>query len=314
VSSVARRRRSCSTLLAAAAIVASVVSVAPPGGAQTDHGTVLRVLRTGRDFRARARAALALGSSNDRSVTPELIQALGDPSPAVRAAAATALGRLQDPRALPPLRARLSDAEAGVRTEAQQAIRRIEAAAGGQPGASSAPASTAVRRDRLPAFAVVPRASDITWPNVRYVVVLGSMENRSRFRDDGLGELLASEVSRSLLVLRGVATFRDGQLPPDATREIQRRRIPRLRLEGSLTRVEPSLSQRNLLVRCEVSLMLMDDPGRNMRGVLNGAATGTSPRSGVRQVQEQRLARQALSGAVRSAMQGAARVISSAAR
>ncbi len=311
MSSVSPRRSLAPWLLALAAAVLSALAFAPVGGAQGDHSTVVRVLRTGRDFRARARAALALGSSNDRSVTPELIQALNDPSPAVRAAAATALGRLQDPRALPPLRARLSDRERAVQSEAAQAIRRIEAASGGQPGSVAAPRRG---RERMPAIAVVPRASDVVWPRVHYVVVLGSMENRSRFHDDSLGELLASEVSRNLLVLRGVATFRDGQIPPAAEREIQRRRLPKLRLEGSLTRVEPRLDRRQMSVRCEVSLMLMDDPGRNMRSVLNGAATGQSPRSGARATQEHHLARQALTGAVRSAMQGAAHAISSAAR
>ncbi|MCA9606933.1 MAG: HEAT repeat domain-containing protein [Myxococcales bacterium] len=311
MSSDPSRRPPAPWLLVVAATVACVLSFAPIGDAQSDHSTVIRVLRTGRDFRARARAALALGSSNDRSVVPELIQALADDSPAVRAAAATALGRLQDPRAVAVLRARLSDSEAVVRSEAAQAIRRIEAANGGQPGSS-----TVARRgtSRLPAIAVVPRARDVVWPRIHYVVVLGSMENRSRFRDDTLGDLLASEVSRNLLVLRGVATFRDGQIPPEAEREIQRRRLPKLRLEGSLNRVEPRIQSRQLTVRCEVSLMLMDDPGRNMRSVLNGAATGASPRSGARATQEQALARQALSGAVRSAMQGAARAISSATR
>lgn len=299
-------------LLVVAAAVVSVLAFARVGDAQSDHSTVVRVLRTGRDFRARARAAIALGSSNDRAVVPELIQALADRSPAVRAAAATGLGRLQDPRALSALRARLSDREAAVRAEAAQAIRRIEAANGGHPG--SATASRRRGRERLPSIAVVPRARDIVWPRVNYVVVLGSMENRSRFRDDTLGDLLASEVSRNLLVLRGVATFHDGQIPPEAEREIQRRHLPKLRLEGSLNRVEPRIQSRQLTVRCEVSLMLMDDPGRNMRSILNGAATGASPRSGARATQEHNLARQALSGAVRSAMQGAAHAISSAAR
>ncbi|MCB9597094.1 MAG: HEAT repeat domain-containing protein [Sandaracinaceae bacterium] len=295
------------------ATLACAFAFAPPGWAQTDHSTVLRVLRTGRDFRARARAAIALGSSNDPSVAPALIQALSDPSPAVRAAAATGLGRLQDPRALPALRARLSDSQTAVRGEAASAIRRIEAASQNHP--STTPSTPRRGRvDRLPSFAVIPRARSIAWPTVRYVVVLGAMENRSRFRDDGLDQILQSEVSRNLLVLRGVASFQDGQIPPEAEREITRRHLPKLRLEGSLTRVEPRIQQRQLSVRCEVSIMLMDDPGRNMRGVLTGAATGTSPRSGARQTQEQRLARQALTGAVRSAMQGAASAISSAAR
>jgi len=289
------------------------LAFAPEGWAQADHSTVIRVLRTGRDFRARARAALALGSSNDRSVTPHLIAALDDRSAAVRAASATALGRLQDPRALTPLRARLSDDERIVRREAAQAIRRIEAATGGSPGARSGRRGRG-RRERLPSIAVIPRARSVYWPRVRHVVVVGSMENRSRFRDDSLEQLLTAEVNRSLLVLRGVAVFPAGQIPREAQRQIQRRNLNHLRLEGSVSRVDRSVRRRQLQVRCEVSLMLMDEPGRNMRGVLNGAATGSSPRSGPRRTQEQRLARQALTGAVRSAMQGAARAISSAAR
>jgi len=270
-------------------------------------------------MRARARAALALGSSNDRAVTPHLIQALADSSPAVRAAAATALGRLQDRRALAALRARVSDDRRAVRIEAQQAIRRIEAANPARHGRASGHhrGSTSLRgsgHDRMPSISVIPRARGISWQRVRYVVVLGAMENRSRFNDDALGQLLAAEVSRALLVLRGVAVLHEGSEPPNAQREIQRRHLNKLRLEGSLNSVNRSLARRQLSVRCEVSLMLMDDPGRNMRSVLNGAATGSSPRSGQRRVQEQRLARQALAGAVRSAMRGASRAISSASR
>lgn len=299
-------------LLVLAAAGLGTLAFAPEGWAQSDHSTVVRVLRTGRDFRARARAALALGSSNDRSVTPHLIAALGDRSAAVRAAAATALGRLQDPRALTPLRARLSDDERVVRREAAQAIRRIEAAREGSPGSRSS--RRRGPRERLPSIAVIPRARSVFWPRVRHVVVVGTMENRSRFRDDGLEQIFTAEVNRNLLVLRGVAVFPAGQIPGDAQRQIQRRNLNQLRLEGSVSRVARSVRRRQLEVRCEVSLMLMDEPGRNMRSVLNGAATGSSPRSGPRRTQEQRLARQALTGAVRSAMQGARRAIASAAR
>jgi len=309
-----RRRSLAPWLLVLAAAGLGTAAFAPEGWAQSDHSTVIRVLRTGRDFRARARAALALGSSNDRSVTPHLVRALEDRSPAVRAAAATALGRLQDPRALTPLRARLSDDERIVRREAAQAIRRIEAAQQGSPGSQRRGRRGRGASERLPSIAVVPRARRVYWPRVRHVVVVGAMENRSRFSDDGLEQLLAAEVNRNLLVLRGVAVFQAGQIPANAQRQIQRRNLNHLRLEGSVSRVDRSVRRRQLQVRCEVSLMLMDEPGRNMRSVLNGAATGSSPRSGPRRTQEQRLARQALTGAVRSAMQGAARAIASAAR
>lgn len=301
-------------VLGAVALIAIGLAASPIGWAQSDHSTVIRVLRGSRDFRARARAALALGSSADPSVTPHLVTSLSDDSPAVRAAAATALGRLGNPAALAPLRAASSDPERVVRNEAQRAIRRIQAATPSRGAPPTAPPRSGGRSrvDPYPSIAVVPRASAISWPTVRYVVVLGTMENRSNFRDDTLSSLLQNEVSRNLLVLRGVAVLRAGQEPPDAEREIARRRLPKLRLEGSLNRVERRAQRSQVSVRCEVSLMLMDEPGRNLRSVMNGAATGSQPQRGQRSDQERRLAQQALTGAVRSAMSGAAQAISSA--
>jgi hypothetical protein len=286
-----------------------------------DHSTIIRVLHGGRDFRARVRAALALGNSDDRSVTPHLVRALDDSSSAVRAAAATSLGRLGDPSAIGPLREASRDRERVVRNEAQRAIRRIRDAnrdsrAERRRGRSS-PRRTgrSSGADPYPTISVIPRARDIYWPRVRYVVVLGSMENRSNFEDEALANTLQREVSRNLLVLRGVAVLREGHEPPDATREIRRRRLPKLRLEGSLNTVERTHQRRQVQVRCEVSLMLMQEPGREIRSVLNGAATGSQPsRRGRRTQQERELAQQALTGAVRSAMSGAARAIASAGR
>lgn len=285
------------------------------GVAQRDHSTILRVLRGSHDFRARVRAALALGSTHDRSVTGDLVGALRDVSPAVRAAAATGLGNLGDPSALAALRGLLRDPARVVRTEAERAIRRIGASSA--PSAPSAPARRLTRTrtgDVLPSISVIPRAQDISWPTVRYVVLLGDMANRSNFDHDGLDQLLAREVTRNLIVLRGVAVLQAGAEPPNAEREIRRRHLPKLRLEGSLNRVERQTQRREISVRCEVSLMLMDEPGRNLRAALNGAATGSQQRRGRRDAQERQLAEQALTGAVRSAMSGAARAIASAGR
>lgn len=289
------------------------LAVVPVGWAQSDHSTVIRVLHQGRDFRARVRAALALGSTGDRSVTPHLVQALEDSSPAVRAAAATALGRLGDPDAAAPLRGLMSDRQRVVRNEARRALRRLDAAAPPSRAGRRAAARGPGGSDRYPTISVIPRARSISWPRVRYVVVLGSMENRSNFGDEALASVLQREIDRSLLVLRGVAVLHEGHEPAGAEREIRRRRLPKVRLEGSLNRVERRAQRRQLEVRCEVSIMLLEEPGRSIRSVLNGAATGTEPmRRGRRGAQEQQLAQQALTSAVRSAMSGAARAIASA--
>lgn len=306
--------RTLRTLRTLGLVVAAlgVIALASSTFAQSDHSTVVRVLRDSSDFRARVRAALALGASGDRAVATHLVAALSDESPAVRAAAATALGRLGDRSALDPLRRASRDGASIVRTEAERAIARIEASA---PIAPTAPPRSLTRTASgavMPSFAVVPRASDINWGTVRYVVVVGDLQNRSTFRDGSLDQVLDREVMRNLIVLRGVGVLREDQLSSDSEQQIRRRRLPKLRLEGSLNRVERRSQSRQVSVRCEVSLMLLEEPGRNIRSVLNGAATGVSPQRGTRADQERQLAEQALSGAVRSAMSGAARAIASA--
>jgi len=274
-----------------------------------DRTTVVRVLRESRDFRARARAAVALGSSADPNMAPPLVGALSDAEPAVRAAAAQGLGRLGNPDAIPALQRVLADRSREVRDAAQTAIRALTALAP-TPPAASPPTHDPLR---MPSVEVTPQQRDVDWRTVRYVVVLGAMQNRSGFAADRLGSMLQAEVHRHLVVLRGVATLTD---PPnaEAEREITRRRLPRMRLEGSVARVQRQVAGRDLSVRCEVSLMLMDDPGRNIRAALNGAATGMERAGRTRSTQEVRLAEQALAGAVRSAMSGAARAITSTAR
>ncbi len=299
------------TLLFAAAIalVAAPFTFAQEG----DHSRVVRVLREGRDFRARVQAALTLGGTRNVAMTPHLVSALADEHAGVRAAAATSLGTLGDPAALTPLRRALRDQAQPVRAEAERAIQRIEAALPPTPPSAPPNLPGALGSDPYPTISVLPQAEQIHWPRVRHVVVLGSMQNRSALRDDQLDDLLQREVMRNLIVLRGIAVLQDGREPLDADREIRRRRLAKLRLEGSLNRLERTTQSRQVSVRAEVSIMLMDD-GRNLRAALNGAATGSQQRLGERNQQERQLTEQALTGAVRSAMSGVAQAIASATR
>jgi hypothetical protein len=304
-------RQALRLLFAACAIAAIGLAVSPLSLAQQrDHSTVFRVLRESRDPRTRVRAALALGSSADRSVTPALVEALADPNPAVRAAVATSLGRVGDGTALTALRRLERDPSPEVRAEVARAIQRLQA---NTPTEAPQAAPSAPGMGVMPSVSVMPSSRDVHWPVVRYVVMLGPMQNRSTFRDATLDQVLAREVMRSLVVLRGVAVFRDGQETADAQREIRRRRLSTLRLEGSVSRIDRRPSAREVSVRSEVSLILMDHPGRNLRSMMTGAATATQPaRSAARAEQERQLAEQALAGAVRSAMSDAARAIAAA--
>jgi hypothetical protein len=140
-------------------------------------------------------------------------------------------------------------------------------------------------------------------------VVLGTMANRSGYTHAPLASVLRGEVVRSLASVRGVGIL-GGAPSSTEEQEIARRRIRRYRLDGTISTVRPQPG-RDVSVRCEVSLMLLDDPGANIRAALNGAATGTEPaRVGTARPQQERaLAERALQGAVRTAMNGASRAI-----
>ncbi len=269
-------------------------------------------LRRSKDFRVRVQAAFALGNAGNTRAVPALERALKDRNPAVRAAAATALGRIAAPRSIKALTRSLRDSSRSVRTQAQRSIDRIKGAPPTRPNRAVAKAQRH-GRGFYPAITVVPRVQRVPWHRVRYVVVLGDMHNRSGFAGDSLATYLHNEVADSLGSIRNVAVFRQPEQVDDgALRQIRRRRLPRLRMEGNLVTVDRRNRAREVSVRCEVSLMLLEEPDRNLRGVLSGAATGTEPRSRNRYRQHTRLAQRAVSAAVRSAMASVSHTISRA--
>lgn len=328
-----RRARSvvARVVFVALTIVLAVFGASESASAQ-DHGTVIRVLEASRDFRARTRAASALGASADPRVAPVLARALDDRHAAVRAAAADGLGRVGDAASVTALRAHLADGSVEVRDASRRAITAIEArraaattarataaptagpataSAATTPTAPATPTSTPTAPSAAAGTvpSAVPPAPPIDWGHARYVVVVGTMDDRSGFAHAPLTAVLRQEVMRQLATLRGVAVVTEASLG-SLESEIRRRRLRRYRLEGSIQAVQPEAMRHDVRVRCQVSMMLMDDPGRNIRAALQGAATGTEPRGrGAPVTQQQHLAERALLGAVRSAMTGTARAL-----
>ena len=84
-------------------------------------------LRTAKDPRVRAQAALMLGTLKTPQALTPLCAALDDTSPLVRSAAAKALGTLGSPDGKPCLRKRAEDADASVRTDVTAALAALEA-------------------------------------------------------------------------------------------------------------------------------------------------------------------------------------------
>lgn len=310
-----RRERTLTGALLAIvlALACGFGALAPAHGQLSDRAAVVRVLQESRDFRARTRAALALGGSADPTMAAPLATALRDESPAVRAAAAEGLARIGGVTQLGALRSLTRDPERQVRDAAARAVTAIEARVHAPAPAPRGTTPPPTSSTPLPSVTVAPAAAPtvppIHWAGTRYVVVLGTMANRSGYAHAPLANVLRSEVVRSLVGVRGVGVL-GGAPSSTEEQEITRRHIRRFRLDGSISTVRPQPG-RDVSVRCEVSLMLLDDPGANLRAALNGAATGTEPaRAGTARPQQERaLAERALQGAVRTAMNGASRAI-----
>lgn len=305
------RGRSSSAWLA----VGAVLLLTAAGFAQ-DRATLIRSLRNASDFRVKVQVAFAMGNDGDDSYRPHLERALRDSNPAVRAAAATALGKLGDRRAIRALRRATRDSSASVRMQAQRSIRRLrEAQEPSQPQRS--PRANTGTNGRYPSVTVAPEARRATpWSRVRYVIVLGDISDRSNTR---MGRAavgtLREEMKAALTLHRGVRVFDSPAMIDERDRrQIRRRRLPKLRLEGNVVDIDRRRQRSEISVRAEVRLVLLSEPGRNLRGMMSGAATGSEPPRRNRRAQVQRLAERAVSAAVRSALSDAPSALQRAAR
>lgn len=297
------------------ACIAVLLAVGP--GAAQDRAALIRALSEASDFRVRVQAAFGMGNTRDAGYRSHLERALRDSNPAVRAASATALGRLGDTRAISALRRVARDDSAAVRMQAQRAIERLEQGDGPPTSTTTAVAAASPPPSAagfMPSVTFQPEARRVSWPTIRYAVVIGTMDHRTRHPGaENLVSKMRDEVLSSLVVLRGVAVFGSADaVREEATREMRRRRIPRLQLDGNLIRVDAQRGRSELSVRCEVNLTLVEEG--NLRGMLSGAATGSEPPRRETRDQTQRLAEQALAAAVRSAMSDAPTALARASR
>lgn len=274
-----------------------------PASAQ-DQGTLLRMLSQGQSFRVRARAALALGRAGDERALSGLEAALADPEPAVREAAAAALGQIGARRSVPALRAAAADAVSSVAVEAKQALRAI---------AAREQIARAVSR---PAEAGEPPPAPptaLTFASVRYAVVLGQMRDQSDLHDARLAEYFAARIGSELRKLDHVAVFSLSEMSEEIAKQLARRNVPMFRVEANLNRLERVREADESRVRCEVSLLLMDEPERTLRGLLRGSASSSEEPFASRVPPQKELLQRTVQGAVHSAMANAWQAIEAAA-
>ena len=214
--------------------------------AQADGGRdyLLRLLRKSDAFRVRAQAALSLGhlESTPKSIAA-LERAVSDKHPAVRVAAISSLRRFNAKESLPVVENAMQDRNKAVRRAA------VEAAA---------VLSVVDDRQRGPG-------------KTEYLIAVGMPGAKA---DRVSRQMLFDTrifLSERLLALNGVELAPDDLTPVDAKREIAQRRLQGYYLESSIVTLEP----KGPGVRAVVSIIVLSYPGRDMRGMLRGAATAS---------------------------------------
>lgn len=244
-------------------------------------GELERLLRDGPDYRVRLQAAFSLGRAGERRARRSLERSLADDDhPAVRAAAAAALARLGDAAALGALQNALRDRSASVRSSAETAIVSLR----GSPN-------------------VAPR-----WGDARYAVGVGQLGNRSAVRGDEMSRRFRSVLQREL---RQDAKFvvRPDDSATEFEANVRRHRLDRYWLEGTIGTLRRAQGPGIVNVRCEISLMVLTDPDRNLRMMLQSAGTAQEREALFTPLVERRMQEQSLESAVRGAVSRLARTL-----
>lgn len=249
------------------------------GDARTER--LVELLRNSGNYRVRVQSAQSLGRIRDPQTVPPLIEALRDRHPAVRAASALALGRIGSPEALVALQrlARDSNQPQEVISQANRAIQQIRAMTqmnrSSQGKSSGQPVQT------------------------RFYIGVGEMGNTTKKRSGELEKTLARMVRSELSKADGVK-LAPAREPLNKTKRILKAKgWTGFYIQGSVTRLELTGGK----IHAVVSIMVLSNPGRDLRMMLQGRGIATVHSSGsLSSGQRRNLEDSALEGAVRGAM------------
>jgi hypothetical protein len=243
-----------------------------------DDSSAYRDLATGGDFRVRVAAALMLGRAKSPGARAALEKALKDPHPAVRAAAAAALGARADAAAVPALKAALGgETTATVKSQIESSIQRLSK---GQAA------------------------------KVKYLVSLGKFENRSGVKDTSMSGLLKDQTRAKFAQVPGIELLAEGADVGEASKS---RKLPGFTLDGSLVHLAKGESGPDVTYSAKVEFLIRKMPEQSLKGSMSGAAKALADAKAVRGPgQLAQLQRDAVAGAVESALKGASPALEAA--
>jgi len=226
------------------ALIAVALLFASTAHADARQDYLVRLLRNSNAFRVRAQAALSLGQlDSTRKSVAALERAARDKHPAVRVSAISSLRRLGAKESLPVVERATRDKNKAVRRAAVEAAAALSAIG---------------ERERGPG-------------QPQYLVAVGMPGAKAQRVSRQMLFDARIYLLEQLLGLEGVELAPDDLTPADAKREITQRKLQGYYLESSVVTLEP----KGAGVRAVVSVIVLSYPGRDMRGMLRGAATAS---------------------------------------
>jgi hypothetical protein len=221
------------------------------GGARADDPRstyLIKLLEGSSQFRVRAQAAISLGAvEGSPATTQALTAALRDGHPAVRAAAATSLGRVSDASSLAALKALERDPEEPVRSAARASIARL----------GSAPPATR------------PGVTEPSGPALYYVAIAEPGTRVSTIDRAALGKARAF-IKLRVAQIDGVRIAPDSEDNQTAEKVLKTKRLKGFYIDSSIVSIEKKAGGGT---RVAVSVIVATYPGRDMRAIMQGAAT-----------------------------------------
>ena len=267
--------------LLSGALVCGSAGVAPAEDAQTAAADLAHAS----DFRVRVSAALSLGRARPEGARLMLERALADSHPAVRAAAAAALVAVGDAQAVAALdRSMRGETSGSVRSQMRTSIDTLRRHA---PQAGAAGSVTG-----------------------RYVVQIGSMRNMTGIRGVELTQIMRDAARAHATSLPGAIVVEAGEAAPGRAPSS----MPVLLLDGQLTRLSQQSASGTMRVEAQVEFMVRRVPQQTLKGTLSGSATTMDSLRAVTTGRVLEMQNQAVGGAVESAMRGADRGLTLAAK
>jgi hypothetical protein len=217
---------------------------------------LIKLLQGSSQFRVRAQAAISLGAvESSAGAVNALIAALSDGHPAVRAAAANSLGRIGTPASVAVLRKLQRDPEEPVRSAAQVAIARLETSQAGKSVLASARSNVTPEPDSGPPLYYVA----VTAPATRITTIdRKALADARNFIKQRVGQI------------RGVVIAPDGEDTHAADRVMKKNNLKGFALDSAIVSVEKKGAAGT---RVAVSVIVATYPGRDMRAIMQGAAT-----------------------------------------